>query len=105
MIPLDPPCQDGKYVFLSKPRVQVYLDESMTTEVDVVVATLVFRRRTNEPIAYSGAFVDVWIDDRVTRVPYVHEVHGALVAQAQDRAIDACAEHDREPQTERRGAP
>lgn len=101
MIPLDPPCLDGKYVFLSKPRTQQNLDESVTCEVDVVLTTLVFRRQKDAPIAYSGAFVDVWIDDRVTRVPYVHEVHGTLVSQAQDRALDACAAYDVEPQTER----
>lgn len=100
MIPVDPPCLDGKFVFLSKSRVQVNLDQSMTIEVDVVLATLVFRRK-DDLTAFCGAFVDVWHDDRVTRVPYVHDVDGALVSQAQDRALDACAEHDVEPQTER----
>lgn len=101
---LDLPCLDGKYVFLSKPRTLVTPDASVIAEVDVVVTTLVFRRQKDAPIAYCGAFVDVWHDERVTRVPYVHEVHGALVAAAQDRAFVACVEHDAEPVTERRGA-
>lgn len=103
MSALDPPRLDGKYVFLSKPRTLVNPDGSVTAEVDVVLTTLVFRRNTNAPIAFCGAFVDVWHDDRVTRVPYVHEVHGALVSQAQDRAFVACAEYDGEPPTQRRG--
>ena len=102
MIPVDPPCLDGKYVFLSKPRTLQTLDGSVTVEVDVVLTTLVFRRK-DDPIAFCGAFVDVWHDDRVTRVPYVHVVDGALVSQAQARALDACAEHDVEPPTERKG--
>jgi len=98
---VDPSHDSGKYLYLSKPRTLVNPDQSVTTEVDVVLTTLVFRRQKDAPIAYSGAFVDVWIDDRVTRVPYLYEVHGALVAQAQDRALDACAAYDVEPQTER----
>ncbi len=103
---LDLTCLDGKYVFLAKPRTLVHPDGSVTCEVDVVLTTLVFRRNLDAPIAYCGAFVDVWHDERVHRVPYVHEVDGALVSRAQDRALDACALHDREPVTERRkGAP
>lgn len=105
MDPVDLPCPRGKVVFLSKPRTQQNLDGSVTAEVDVVLMTLVFRRNPDEPIAFCGAFVDVWTDDRVTRVTYVHEVDGALVSRAQDRALDACAEFDVEPQTERKGAP
>lgn len=105
---LDLPCLDGKEVFLSKPRILVNLDESLTVEIDLdldVKVTLVFRRRTNEPIEYSGPFRDTSRHDRVHRARYPHDVAAELVRQAQDRALDACAEHDREPQTERRGAP
>lgn len=105
MDPVDLPCHHGKFVFLSKPRTLVTPDASAIIEVDVVLTTLVFRRQKNEPIVFCGAFVDVLADDRIHRVPYLHAVDGALVAAAQDRALDACAEHDVEPPTERRGAP
>ena len=101
MSALDPPCHDGKFVFLSKPRILRDLDESLIVEVDIVQTTIVFRRRDNA-IAYQGAFVDVTHDDRVHRVKYVHDVDAELVTQAQDRALDACAAYDGEPQTERK---
>lgn len=102
---LDLPCLDGKVVSLSKPRTLPNPDGSVTCEVDVVLATLVFRRQKDAPIIFCGAFCDVWHDERVTRVPYVHAVDGALVSQAQDRAFVACVEDDGEPVTERKGAP
>lgn len=104
MSALEPPCLDGKGVFLSKPRVLVNLDESLIVEVDVVLTTLVFRRKQGA-IDYRGAFRDTKHGDRVHRAQYVHELPDKLVSLAKDRAIDACAEHDREPPTERRGAP
>jgi hypothetical protein len=40
----------------------------------------------------------------VRRMPYAHELPESVLSIAKDRAMDACAEHDREPPTERRGA-
>ena len=108
MDPVDLPCLDGKDVFLSKPRILVNLDESLIVEIDAdldVKVTLVFRRRTNEPIKFVGPYRDTKHGDRVRRARYPHEVPTELVQQAQDRALDACAAHDVEPPTERKGAP
>ncbi len=106
MSALEPPCHDGKYVFLSKPRTLVNLDGSVTAEVDVVLTTLVFRRNPDEPIVFVGPYRDTMRGDRVHRAPYPHDVAAELVQQAQDRALDACSAHDAEPPTERRkGAP
>ena len=101
---LDPPCLDGKTVFLSKPRILVNLDESLIVEVDVVITTLVFRRK-DDALDYRGAFRDTTHDGRVHRARYVHELPGDVLSLARDRALDACAEHDGEPPTQRRGAP
>lgn len=106
MSALDPPCLDGKEVFLSKPRILHNLDESLIVEIDAdldVKVTLVFRRRTNEPIEFVGPYRDTKHGDRVHRARYPHDVAAELVQQARDRAIDACAEHDGEPLTQRRG--
>lgn len=107
MSALDPPCPRGKEVFLSKPRVLVNLDESLIVDVDVMVEdgaiTLVFRRKQDTAIEYCGAFRGTSHDDRVHRVRYVHELPVDLLTLARDRALDACAEHDAEPLTERRG--
>ena len=106
MSALDPPCPRGKDVFLSKPRTLVNLDESLNVEIDVdldVKVTLVFRRRTNEPIVFVGPYRDTMHGDRVHRARYPHDVAAELVQQAQDRALDACALHDGAPTTERRG--
>ena len=97
---VDPSHDSGKYLYLSKPRIIVDLDESLIVEVDVVQTTIVFRHRDNA-IAYQGAFVDVTHDDRVHRVQYVHDVAAELGQQAHDRALDACAAYDG-PQTERK---
>jgi len=99
---LDPPCLDGKEVFLSKPKILVNLDESLIVEVDVVITTLVFRRKQGA-IDYRGAFRDSMHGDRVHRVRYAHELPESVLSLARDRVIDACAEHEGEPQTERRG--
>lgn len=105
---LDLPCLDGKVVFPSKPRTLPNPDGSLTVEIDLdldVKVTLVFRRPPNGAIEFIGPFRDTSRHDRVHRAPYPHDVDAELVQQAQDRALDACAEHDVEPQTEPRGAP
>lgn len=104
---LDLPCLDGKVVSLSKPRTLPNPDGSLTVEIDLhldVQVTLVFRRPPNGAIEFIGPFRDTSRHDRVHRAPYPHDVDAELVQQAQDTALDACALHDREPQTERKGA-
>lgn len=103
MSALDPTCQDGKFVFLSKPRILRDLDESLIVEVDVVQTTIVFRRK--DAIEFCGSYRDVTHDDRVHRVRYEHDVPAEVLTLARDRALDACAAYDVEPPTERRGAP
>ena len=107
MNPVDLPCPRGKVVSLSKPRTLPNPDGSLTVEVDLdldVQVTLVFRRPPNGAIEFVGPFRDTSRHDRVHRAPYPHDVDAELVQQGQDRALDACAMHDREPQTERKGA-
>ena len=102
MDPVDLTCLDGKHVFLSKPRTLVNLDESLIVEIDVVVTTLVFRRK--DAIEYRGAYRDTYHGDRVHRARYEHDVPADVLSVATQRALDACALHDVEPPTERRGA-
>jgi hypothetical protein len=105
MDPVESICPSDKLVSLSKPRSRTNPDGALVVEVDAYLdntVTLVFTRK-DAPIAFCGAFRDVLRDDRVHRVPYVHELPEGVLSLARDRAIDACAEHDREPPTERRG--
>ena len=102
---LDPPCLDGKDVFHSEPRCQRNPDGTLIVEIDLdldVRVTLIFARK-DAPIEYRGAYRDVTQNDRVHRARYPHDVAAELVQQAHDRALEACATYDGEPQTERRG--
>lgn len=96
-------CPSDKLVSLSKPRILPNLDKTLIVEVDVVLTTLVFRRK-DDAIEYHGAYRDTCHDGRVRRTPYAHELPESMLSLARDRALDACADHDREPPTERRGA-
>jgi hypothetical protein len=99
MSALDPPCIDGKEVSLSKPRVRQNHDGTLDVEIDLDTnVTLLFSRNAG-PLVFCGAF------HREHREPYAHEVPADVLSVARDRAIDACAQHDVEPPTERKGAP
>lgn len=79
-------------------------DSALVIEVDVdldVLVTLVFVR-ANGPLSYRGALCEHRLrDGRVARVMYAGDVPAKTLRLAKDRAIDACAEHDRAPTTER----
>jgi len=109
MSALDPPCLRGKDVCHSKPRCRKNPDGTLVVEIDLaldVIVTFTFSRKDG-PLVFGGAFCDYPLrEGRVCRVRYGGEVHDVLVTVATNLALDACAEFDGEPATERepRGA-
>lgn len=84
-------------------RTRVKPDGTLVVEVDVdldVKVTLVFERQ-NGPLTYRGALCEYALADRVVRVMYGGDVPAIVISSAKDRALEACAEFDNAPDTER----
>jgi hypothetical protein len=78
-------------------------DGTLVIEVDVdldVKVTLVFERKDG-PLVYRGALREYPLTDRVVRVVYAGNVPAIVISIAKDQAIDACAEFDKTPDTDR----
>lgn len=85
-------------------RTRVNPDGALVVEIDVeldVKVTLVFERKDG-PIVYRGALCEYPLSDRVVRVVYGGDVPAIVLSLAKDRALEACAEHDAEPETQRK---
>jgi hypothetical protein len=86
-------------------RTRVNPDGTLVIEVDIeldVKVTFVFERKDG-PIVFSRALCDYTLPDgRVFPVWYGGIVPDVVLSLATERALDACAEHDAEPVTERK---
>jgi hypothetical protein len=84
-------------------RTRVNPDGSLVVEIDIeldVLVTFVFERK-NGPLVYRGALCGYHLKDRVVRVLYAREIPAIVLSLAKERAIDACSEHDKAPDTDR----
>lgn len=84
-------------------RTRIDPDGTLVVEVDVdldVKVTLVFERKDG-PLVYRGALTEYPLGDHVARVMYAGDVPAVVIAMAKERALDACAEFDKAPNTDR----
>jgi len=76
----------------------------LVVEVDIeldVLVTFIFVRHDG-PLVYRGTSCDYALSGgKVVRVMYAGEIPAVVLSLAKDRALDACAEHDKAPDTVR----
>lgn len=86
-------------------RTKTNLDGVFVVEVDIVLdvpVTFVFTRE-NGPLVYDRCTAAVVISTGQTiRALYAGNVPDIVLSLAREMALDACAEHDAEPVTERK---
>jgi hypothetical protein len=77
---------------------------ALVVEVDIeleVPVTFIFVRQDG-PLLFRGTSCDYALSDgKVVRVMYAGEIPAVVLSLAKDRALDACAEHDKAPDTDR----
>jgi hypothetical protein len=89
---------------MSPARTRSNDEGALVVEVDIeleVLVTFIFVRQDG-PLVFRGTSCDYALSGgNVVRVMYAGEIPAVVLSLAKDRALDACAEFDREPDTQR----
>lgn len=78
-------------------------DGALVVEIDVeldVIVTLVFERKGG-PLEYKRAICECSVGGKTSRLSYGRAIPPVALSVARERALDACSEYDRAPDTDR----